>query len=217
MRLIARAAVALLAVLPLACSAADDSAFKEGTQYKTVLTPQDPIDPRKIEVTEIFWYGCPHCYAFDPVIEAWRAKAPGDVLFDRMPTSLGRADGEVHARAFYIAEALGVGDKIHKPLFDAIHKDHKPMSTLEQVRDLFAAVAGVKPGDFDGISNSFMVDSRLRRAESLVRAYGVSSVPTVVVDGRYLTGAGMAGNHEKVIEVLDFLVDKVRKERKLKK
>ncbi|HZP13228.1 MAG TPA: thiol:disulfide interchange protein DsbA/DsbL [Nevskiaceae bacterium] len=215
MRLIARAALALLAALPLACTAADDTP-KEGVQYKRVLQPQDPIDPKKVEVTEVFWYGCPHCYHFDPTIEGWRAKAPGDVIFDRLPSTLGRADGEVHARAFFIAEALGVGDKVHKPLFNAIHQDHKMMNTLDQLRELFGQVAGVKPQDFDNASSSFMVDSRMRRSETLLRAYGISSVPTIVVDGRYMTGAGMAGSEEKVLDVLDFLVEKVRKERKLK-
>ena len=217
MRLIARATIALLALLPLACSAADDPAFKEGTQYKQVLNPQEPADPKKVEVTEVFWYGCPHCYAFDPVIEGWRAKAPGYVSFDRLPSSLGRADGEVHARAFYIAEALGVGDKIHKPLFDAIHVDHKPMSTLEALRDLFGSVASVKPTDFDQASSSFMVDSRVRRSESLLRAYGVTSVPTMIVDGRYMTSGSMAGGNDKVVDVLNFLVERQRKERKLGK
>ncbi len=215
MRLIARAALALLAVLPLACTAADDTP-KEGTQYKRVLQPQDPIDPKKIEVTEVFWYGCPHCYHFDPIIEGWRAKVPGDVIFDRLPATLGRADGEVHARGFFIAESLGVGDKVHKPLFNAIHQDHQPMNTLDAMRELFGQAAGVKPQDFDTASSSFMVDSRMRRAETLLRAYGISSVPTMIVDGRYMTGAGMAGSEEKVLDVLNFLVEKVRKERKLK-
>jgi thiol:disulfide interchange protein DsbA len=215
MRLIARAALALLAVLPLACSAAADS-FSEGTHYKRTLQPQDPIDPKKVEVTEVFWYGCPHCYHFDPIIEGWRAKAPGYVIFDRLPATLGRADGEAHARAFFIAESLGVSDKIHQPLFNAIHQDHQLMNSLDQLRDLFGKVAGVKPADFDNASSSFMVDSRMRRSESLLRAYGIASVPTMIVDGRYLTGAGMAGGEDKVLEVLDFLVDKVRKERKLK-
>jgi len=216
MRLIARACLALFSLLPLACSAADTPAFTEGKEYKQVLQPQDPIDPAKVEVTEVFWYGCPHCYHFDPVIEGWRAKEPADVVFDRVPASLGRPEGEAHARAFYIAEALGIGDKIHKPLFEAIHADHKPMNTLDSLRELFGSVAGVKPADFDNASSSFMVDARLRRADTLLRAYGVTSVPTMIVDGKYMTGAGMAGSNEKVLQVLDFIVEKVRKERKLK-
>jgi thiol:disulfide interchange protein DsbA len=217
MRSITRVLCALLVLLPIACTAAEEPAFKEGTEYKRVLSPQDPVDAKKVEVTEVFWYGCPHCYAFDPALEAWRAKQPGDVLFDRLPSSLGRADGEVHARGFYIAEALGVGEKIHKPLFEAIHKDHQPMNTLDALRQLFVSVAGVKPEDFDQASSSFMVDSRMRRGEALGRSYGVTSVPTLVVDGRYMTGAGMAGSQEKTLQVVDFLIEKIRKERKLKK
>ncbi len=216
MRFIARACLVLSALLPLACSAAEEPAFQQGKHYKAVLTPQEPIDPKKVEVTEAFWYGCPHCYHFDPALAAWRAKAPGDVLFDRLPSTLGRADGEAHARAFYVAEALGVGEKIHKPLFEAIHQDHKTMNTLDSLRELFGSAAGVKAADFDQASSSFMVDARMRRADSLLRAYGVSSVPTMIVDGRYMTGAGMAGSNDKVLEVVDFLIEKVRKERKLK-
>jgi protein dithiol oxidoreductase (disulfide-forming) len=215
MRSIVRAVAALLILSPLACSAADaPSAFQEGKHYKRVLSPQDPVDAKKVEVTEVFWYGCPHCYHFDPVIEGWRAKAPPDVLFDRLPSTLGHQTGELHARAFYIAETLGVSQKTHLPLFRAIHDDRKPMSSLEALRELFGA-AGVKPADFDQASSSFMVDSRMRRAETLVRAYGVTSVPTIVVDGRYLTGAGMAGGNDNLLKVVDFLVEKVRKERKL--
>jgi protein dithiol oxidoreductase (disulfide-forming) len=215
MRLIARATLALLALLPLACSAADETSFKEGTHYKPVLSPQEPVDPAKVEVTEAFWYGCPHCYHFDPILQGWREKAPKDVLFDRLPATLGRPDGEAHARAFYIAEALGVSEKIHKPLFERINADHQPMNTLDALRAMFAAEAGVKPADFDQASSSFMVDSRLRRADSLLRAYGVASVPTMIVDGRYMTSASMAGNNEKLLQVLDFLVEKARKDRKL--
>jgi protein dithiol oxidoreductase (disulfide-forming) len=217
MRLIARAALALFALLPLACSAADEAAYKEGTQYKTVTTPQDPTDPAKVEVSEVFWYGCPHCFHLDPVIEAWRAKLPPDVSFNRVPSTLGRAEGEVHARAFYVAETLGVSDKVHKALFEAIHVNRKPVNNLEGVRALFESVAGVKPADFDAAVSSFMVDSRVRRAEALVRSYGVSAVPTVIVDGKYMTSASMAGSNEKALEVVDFLIEKVRKERKLKK
>lgn len=216
MRLIPRAVFALLALLPLACSAAEDTAFKEGKHYKVVLSPQDPVDPKKVEVTEAFWYGCPHCFSFDPMIQAWREKAPSDVIFTRLPSTLGRADGEIHSRAFYVAEALGVSDKVHRALFEAIHVERKPTNTLEAVRALFATAAGVKPADFDQASSSFMVDSRVRRADTLIRAYGVTSVPSLIVDGRYITGAGMAGGNENTLKVVDFLVEKVRKDRKLK-
>lgn len=215
MRLITRAALALFALMPLACSAADEASFKEGTQYKVVMTPQDPSDPAKVEVSEVFWYGCPHCFHLDPAIQAWREKLPKDVVFNRLPSTLGRPEGEAHARAFYIADTLGVMEKVHKALFEAIHVERKPMNTLDSLRALFANVAGVKPADFDAASSSFMVDSRVRRAESLVRSFGVSSVPTIIVDGKYMTSASMAGSNEKALEVADFLIEKVRRERKL--
>jgi thiol:disulfide interchange protein DsbA len=217
MRPIARALLALMFALPAACSAAETpAAFQEGTQFKRVPSPQEPVDAKKVEVTEIFWYGCPHCFALDPTIEAWRAKAPGDVLFDRMPATLGRAEGELHARAFYVAEVLGVSEKIHQPLFAAIHDEHRPMNTLDALRELFVKSAGVKAAEFDQASSSFVVDSRLRRADTLIRGYGITSVPGIVVDGRYFTSGSMTGGNDKVLAVVDFLVEKVRKERKLK-
>lgn len=207
---------ALLGLLPLSCSAAEaPSSFQEGTHYKRVLNPQQPADPKKIEVTEIFWYGCPHCYSFDPTLDAWRAKAPGDVTFNRLPATLGRAEGEMHARAYYVAEALGVIEKIHQPLFKAIHDEHKRMNTLDQLRELFAASAGVKPADFDQASSGFMVDSRLRRADSLIRAYGITSVPALVIDGKWHSNGGMAGSYDKLMQLTDELIAKRRKERGL--
>lgn len=213
MRFLTRAALALMVLSPLACSAKDGDEFLLGQHYREVRTVLAPTDPKRIEVAEAFWYGCPHCFQFEPTIDKWLAKKPADVDFVRLPSSLGRPAGILHSKAFYAAEMLGVTDKIHKPLFGAMHGQGKMMATPEEIRAFFAATAGVKAEDFDGAFTGFAVDSRVRRAESLLKDYGITAVPTVIVGGKYYTYGSLAGNHENMLRVIDFLVAKVRKER----
>jgi len=203
-----------LALTPLACSAKGAGDYSEGKEYKKVREVVAPADLKKVTVEEFFWYGCPHCYHSDSTIEAWNAKKPADVDFQRVPNTLGSPVGELHMRAFYIAEALGVSDKIHQPMFAAIHEKHQPLNTPDAVRALFSSAAGVKPEDFDRTTSSFVVDSRMRRAQQLAMSYGITSVPTLVVGGKYTTSATMAGTPEKAMAVVDFLIEKIKKERK---
>lgn len=201
---------AMFGLFAVACSAADPSpAYQLGKEYRQVREIQAPADPKRITVEEFFWYGCPHCFHLEPEVAAWLPKKAGDVDFSRVPNTLGRPEGEVHARAFYIAQNLGIADKVHKPLFDAIHVQHYPMSSLESIRALFVEVAGIKPADFDGIANSFVVDSGLRRADVSARTYGITSVPQLVIGGKYIVGA-----QPDTMKVVDFVIDKIRKERK---
>ncbi|MDB5987131.1 MAG: thiol:disulfide interchange protein DsbA/DsbL [Nevskia sp.] len=212
MRLLKSLLFAGLAVFAVACSASTDSSagsYELGKQFQVVREPA-PADSKRISVEEFFCFCCPHCYAVDPAIEAWRKKKAADVDFTFVPNTLGRPDGEVQARAFYIAQALGVEDKIHLPLFQAIHEQRMPMAALPAVRDLFTSAAGVKPEDFDQLSSSFVVDANLRKAEGEARSYGIASTPTIVVGGKY----SVSGGSPELTKILDFLVDKVRKERK---
>ncbi len=200
------------ALLAAACNASSDNAaapYKLDEQYKEVRNVQKPADPKRITVEEFFWYGCPHCYHLDPELSAWLAKKPADVDFSRVPNTLGRPEGAIHARAFYIAQTLGIGEKVHKPLFDAIQVQHLPMSSLESIRALFAEVAGTKPAEFDQVSGSFVVEGKLQQAETLARDYGITSVPTIVVGGKYAIG----GQTDQM-KIVDTVVDKVRKERR---
>lgn len=201
------------------CSAAGPTEFKEGEQYKVVRDKQTPQDAKRVLVEEIFWYGCQHCYHFDPVIEAWLKTKPGDVDFVRIPSSLGRPEGIVHQKAFYAAEALGISDKVHKPLFDALHARHLPLFTQDAVRVFFNQQTGVMPDVFDATFSGFAVDNRVRRADGLMKGYGIASVPALVVGGKYTTNAGMLGDggFDAMIKCLDVLVAKVRQEQQKKK
>lgn len=203
-----------LSLSPLACGAQATGNYTEGKEFKKVREVQTPADAKRVLVEEFFWYGCPHCFAMDPAIEAWKAKKGADVDFVRVPATLGRPDGELHQKAFYIAEALGVGDKMHKALFSAIHEKNQPMHTADQVKALFQKEAGISPEDFDKNTSSFMVDSRVRRSSQLAIAYGITSVPTLIIGGKYVTSAAMAGSPDKAMQVTDFLIEKIKKERK---
>lgn len=209
-----RAAWLALAVLPLACTAAAPTGIVEGKHYKKVATTVAPADAKRVTVEEFFWYGCPHCFQVDPFVDSWVPKKAGYVDFARVPNSLGRADGEAHARAFYIAEVLGVSEKVHKPMFLAIHQQRNPMANADALRALFLANANVQGPAFDKASSSFMVDSKMRRAEQLARSYQITSVPSFVVGGKYTTNATMAGGNDKLMAVVDQLAAKVLAERK---
>lgn len=215
MRLLTRLLISVSVLLPFACSAGAPAAdYKEGTHYTKVKDPQTPADAKRIEVDEFFWYGCPHCFHLDPMIEAWRATKPGDVDFVRVPNSLGRDEGIVHSKTFYTAEVLGLSDKIHKPLFSAIHEQHQPLFTQPAIQAFFTAQTGVMPDVFNNTFNGFAVGMKVNRAEALSKTYGVVSVPTIVVGGKYTTNVGMAGGPEQTMKIVDFLIAKVRQERK---
>jgi thiol:disulfide interchange protein DsbA len=207
----------VLSLSALACSAADNPKFEEGKQYKKVNDVQAPADKSRVEVAEFFWYGCPHCYAFDPSLRAWEKTKPADVDFVRYPNSLGHPQGLLHSRAFYTEKALGVFDVMHTALFDAIHKDNDPLTSEAQIAALFKNKAGIDADKFAGTFDGFVVDAEVRNAEALSRRYGVFSVPTIVVGGKYMTGPAMTGGLDQTIATINFLVDKVRKERGIKK
>ena len=145
----------------------------------------------------------------EPEVEAWQKTKPADVDFVRVPNTLGRPIGELHERAFYIAQTLGILDKTHEPLFAAIHEQGFPMSTLASIRDLYVDKAGIKPADFDGMAQSFVVESNMHRADDAAVAYGITGTPTFVVGGKYVVDA-----QDGVLKVVDYVVAKVRKERK---
>ncbi len=192
-------------------SAAEE--FVLGKDYESIV-PAQPIDDRdgRVEVVELFWYGCPHCHRFEPYIERWVKRNKGRVHFVRLPAIL-RNGWALHARAYYAAEALGVVDKIHKPLFDAIHNQHRKLDDEDSLARFFAS-QGVDEQAFRRAFESFGVDSQVRRAKQMTRRYRAMGTPAVVVDGKYLTDPGMARGFPRLIKVIDYLVDKEVRARK---
>ena len=183
--------------------------FELGKQYER-LSPTQPTSsgPDKIEVAEIFWYGCPHCFTFDPYLESWKENLPADVNFVRIP-ALWNDLLKIHAQIYYTAEALNKLDEMHAAIFREIHVNRNGLNTPAAIRDFFGTF-GVDGETFDKTFESFAVYTKIQRADELARRYRVSSVPTVIVNGKYTTNATMAGSYPKLLEVVDELVDMER-------
>lgn len=213
MRVLARSLLLIFALLPFACSAAENAQYQEGKAYKRVREQQKPVDPKRVSVEEFFWYGCPHCYAVDPLVKNWARGKAADVDFARVPSTLGRPEGVLHAKAYYAAESLNVLDQVHPAMFDAIHQRHQHLNTEQEIAAVFNRASGIMPDVAISTMKGFAVDARARRGEQLAKSYGVVSVPVFVVGGKYMTSATMAGSNEQALKVVDHLIAKVRQER----
>ena len=204
--------LALLALLlPLSLHAAPPEAYVEGTHYMRLPEPVRTANPDRIEVVEVFWYGCIHCFHFDPMLERWRAELPKDVDFHRSP-ALWNKPMAIHAQAFYAAQALGVLDRMHEPLFRALNEERKRLDTEDELAAFFAE-HGVPDADFRKAFNSFGVQASVKQADARARSYRVSGTPEVIVNGKYSLSARTAGSPENMLKVMDFLIAKERSER----
>jgi protein dithiol oxidoreductase (disulfide-forming) len=179
---------------------------KSSTGYEAVSPPQPTANSAKIEVIEFFWYGCPHCYSFEPTLTTWLKAKPENVEFIRIPAIFNEQWGK-HAKAYFTAEALGVIDKIHTDFFDAIQEKKQELETEDQLAKFFAA-HGVKEADFRETYNSFMIDAKMRQAPALAAKYGITGVPAIIVNGKYKTNGTLAGSQEKMIDVMNALIKK---------
>jgi thiol:disulfide interchange protein DsbA len=179
--------------------------FKEGTNYRKVVPAQPTnVAPGKVEVVEVFWYGCAHCFELDPAIESWRNKGkPAYVEFVRVP-GMWNDTLRMHARLFYTAEALGKLDALHSTIFREVNVNNDPLNTVEKMTAFFKK-QGVSPEEFQKAFASFAVESKLQRADFLNRRYQIQSVPTVVVNGKYVTDRGMAGGEPQLFQVIEEL------------
>ncbi len=182
-----------------------------GTNY-SVLLPAQPSDapPGQVQVIEMFWYGCPHCYALDPYLTSWLKSKPAYVDFVRVPVMWGDIH-RAHARLFYTLMALGKLDQLHTKVFDEIHQKGdelyvagNPQATL-QAQLHFAEANGISAAAFTNAYNSFGVQTNLQKADALGRRYQIDSVPTIVIDGKYKTDVNMAGSDDKLIELINDL------------
>jgi thiol:disulfide interchange protein DsbA len=205
-------AFALLFLLPFTAGAEEAAqAYVEGTHYERIPEPVRTSDPTKIEVAEVFWYGCVHCYHFEPLIAKWRQAQPADVSFLRSPAMWNKPMA-IHAQAFYAAQALGVLDKLHEPLFVALNVERRKLDTEDELAAMFATY-GVADADFRKAFNSFGVQASVKQADARARSYRITGTPELVVSGKYRISARTAGGPEDMLKVVDFLVAKERTER----
>lgn len=184
---------------------ATSARFKEGTHY-TKLVPAQPtsVGPGKVEVVEVFWYGCPHCFSLEPAVESWSNKSkPGYVEFVRLP-AMWNDQLRMHARLFYTAEALGKLEELHTPIFREIQINGNQLNSVDKISAFFRT-HGVSPEEFQRAFSSFAVESKLQRADVLNRRYRVDSVPMMVVNGKYSTDVGMAGGESALFALVNEL------------
>lgn len=178
----------------------------EDLPYELIQPPVPTTveSPGQVELVELFWYSCPHCYHFDPVLKKWLETKPDYIRFRPMPAVYDGPRGLNLAKAFYTAEVLGVLDKIHDPLFHAYQVKKQRFQKPSEIRDLFMA-QGVSKEDFDNTFGSFAVDMKLRQARTLTARYGIREVPTLVLNGKYRLETGKAGGYKGLLELVDKL------------
>lgn len=184
--------------------------WQEGTSYFLVEPPQPTASGSKVEVLEVFSYACIHCAHFQPTADTIKKELPSYASFSYMP-AIFSPQWEPYARAFYTAQSLGVLDKSHQALFDALHTQHKPLSDINALAAFYADY-GIDPAKFISASTSFEVESKMARSVAMVPKYGIDGTPSIIVNGKYRLNRGSAGSDEQVVELVKFLVEKAHKE-----
>lgn len=190
------------------------AAFVEGTHYERIDVPVETglenESPAQVEVVEVFSYMCIHCYSFDPLLQSWEKNMPEQAVFNRVPAVFSD-DWALMARAFYTAEILGISKEMHEPLFNAIHVKPMNLRDQNQMASLFNESGEVSEEEFTKAYNSFFVRSRVMQAQAKSRAYGITGVPTMIVNGKYRVDGRMAGSNQGMLDVVNFLVAQERR------
>jgi len=177
----------------------------ESLGYETLSPAQPTQNQDKIEIIEFFWYGCPHCYSFEPTLDKWLKTKPANVEFIRQPAVFSKLWGK-HAKAYFIAEALDVVDQVHSDLFDAIQNKKQKLTSEDQLAEFFVA-HGVDETRFRDTFNSFLIDAKLRQAKAMAPRYGITGVPAIIINGKYKTNGPLAKSQDNMIEVMNRLIE----------
>ena len=186
---------------------------KPGAEFDAVAQPITTDVTSKIEVMEVFWYGCIHCYQMEAPLNAWVKKLPPDVYFKRMP-ALPRADWAPMAKAFFAMETLGVQEKLHTQLFEAVHKQKTLNPTDEKAAiDWVTKASGMDKLKVEQAFKSFTINTNLNRAAQIFRSSGATGVPSLIIDGKFITSSTMSGGNAEALKVADYIIDNVRKEK----
>lgn len=196
----------LVALMLVSGSALAQTTFVEGTDYQAISPAVKTSQPDKVVVTEVFWYGCPHCFRFEPYVDRWSASLPDGVMFEQVPSSLNPRWTE-HARAYYAFKMMNVLDQTHRALFDAIHLKRKRLTSLDTLAG-FVAELGLDEKVFRDTYFSFPVETQIRKNIQKEKRYGHRGVPAVIVNGKYLVSASLAGSNERMIQIMNYLVSK---------
>ena len=187
-------------------SASDPYAGK----YELVTPPQPTTTPDKVEIVELFWYRCPHCYSFEKFLRKtnWLQNKPAYVEFTHMPAVFDQDKWIPLAKAYYVAESLGVLDKVHIPIFAAIHDRRRNLNSEQALQKLFNEYAGVSQADFAKTYNSFAIATKINRAKEMTSRYGITGVPVVIVNGKYRLNSEKTDGYDNMMLIINYLVEK---------
>jgi thiol:disulfide interchange protein DsbA len=184
-----------------------------GVNFKPTKEAIPTESKDKIEVIELFWYGCVHCFNMDPYLDKWADNLPKDVTFKRIP-AIPRKDWVVSAKAYYALESLGLVNKLHEKLFDAIHKEKILKHNEKKALVNWIAINGkLDKKNVEEAFNSFSMKSKLSRSFKIFKAVGATGVPTMIIDGKYFTSSTMAGGEQNTIDIMNFIIKNVRKDK----
>jgi protein dithiol oxidoreductase (disulfide-forming) len=203
------ATLVAFASLPAAGAGNVPGKWQPGTNYAQLPAAQPTnVAKGRVEVVEIFWYGCGHCYALDPTLESWKTSKAAYIDFVRVPVVWGLGHAQ-HAKLFYTLHALK-RDDLHPKVFEAVHDLGQPLAAQDEVvarglQKKFLVDNGVSPKDFDAAYDSMTVASQVRRAQALTAAYQIASVPVIVVNGKYTTGVSQAGGPQELLKLINDL------------
>ncbi|SER51872.1 thiol:disulfide interchange protein DsbA [Vreelandella subterranea] len=203
----------MVAVAGLSLSAAVSAQeLVEGQHYEVLDEPVETrVDEGQIEVLDVFWFGCPHCYRLQPHVNEWVETLDDDVVIEKMPATMG-GDWNTHANAFYAAKELGIEEALHADFFDAIHQDQRSLTEEDEIAAFFTDY-GVSEEEAKEALTAFNVRSNVNKANSRMREMRLMGVPALVIDGRYVVTPSSAGSLENMPNVADALVDQVREAR----
>ncbi|MBV1950622.1 MAG: thiol:disulfide interchange protein DsbA/DsbL [Cycloclasticus sp.] len=189
-------------------SVAANQQYTEGLDYDLLATEQAMDDPKRIEVVEFFWYGCPHCYQFEPVLNAWAKNIASDVNFYRLPAVFSPL-WETHARAYFVADILNVLTDSHTGMFKALHIDRKKLNSPEQLAAFYTQY-GVDEKRFEKTYQSTSVNVKVERARHVINSHGINGVPALVVAGKYLITTEKGKSFDNMLRIADYLIEKER-------
>jgi protein dithiol oxidoreductase (disulfide-forming) len=206
-----RSFVAGLCCAPLVAAAQGVSVPQAGHDYQVLENPQPVETGDKIEVIEFFQYSCPHCFAFTPDLNAWRKHLAPDVVYTRVPVAFDPSR-QPHSRIYYALEALNRLDDMHDKVFNAYHVAGRHLLDPNEIAD-FMAANGIDRAQWLATYNSFTVMSRTNQAVQIWTSYKIDGTPALACDGKYLTSPSMVGSRQKSLAVMDFLIERARRER----
>jgi len=202
--MIKRLLLGLVFLSVISGSAFAQLAYIAGSDYQLISPAVKTTHPDKVVVTEVFWYGCPHCFRFEPYVERWSASLPEGVVFEQVPSGLVRGWVE-HARAYYAFQMMGALDQLHTEFFDALHLKRQRLNDVDAIAG-FVAEHGLDEKAFREHFASFPVDTQIRKNAQKEKRYGHDGVPAVIVNGKYLVTGSLAGSNERMIQIMNFLI-----------